>query len=103
MLRYGDWKYAVASKDYQGIMSRRLLSFVDSNLVFTALSDAKKYRMKTVPKKNGRYEKLIYQFDGKYYLLPRAKEALFRKFVRQLQNEERMDNEILSIKTSEKA
>ena len=102
MLRYGDWKYAVANKDYQEIMGRRLLSFVDSNLVFTALSDAKKYRMETVPK-NGRYEKLIYQFDGKYYLLPRAKEALFRKFVRQLQNEERMDNEILSIKTSEKA
>lgn len=52
-------------------MSRKLLSFVDSNLVFTALSDAKKYRMETVPKKNGRYEKLIYQFDGKYYLLPK--------------------------------
>lgn len=42
-------------------------------------------------------------FDGKYYLLPRAKEARFRKFVRQLQNGERMENEILSIKTSENA
>lgn len=103
MLRYGDWKYAVANKDYQGIMERRLLSFVEHNLVFTALSDAKKYRMENVPKKNGRYEKLIYQFDNKYYLLPRAKEALFRKFVRQLQNEEQMDNKILSIKTSENA
>lgn len=103
MLRYGDWKYAVANKDYQGIMSNELFSLVVPNIVFTALSDAKKYRIENVPKKNGRYEKLIYQFDGKYYLLPRAKEARFRKFVRQLQNGERMENEILSIKTSENA
>jgi hypothetical protein len=103
MLRYGDWKYAVAGEDWRVIMSNELFSLVIPNIVFTALSDAKKYRMENVPKKNGRYEKLIYQFDGKYYLLPRAKEARFRKFVRQLQNGERMENEILSIKTSENA
>ena len=83
-------------------MSNELFSLVIPNIVFTALSDAKKYRMENVPKKNGRYEKLIYQLDGRYYLLPRAKEACFRKFVRQLQNGEQMENEILSIKTSEK-
>ena len=102
-MRYTDWKYAVADKSLQESMGKRLFSLLDSNLVFDELSEVKKYRIANFPKKSCRYEVLIYQFDGKYYLLPRAKEALFRKFVRQLQNEEQMDNLILSLKTSKKA
>lgn len=102
-MRYADWKYAVEDKSLQESMRKRLFSLLDSNLVFAELSDAKKYRVANVPKKNGHYERLIYQFDGKYYLFPRAKEALFKKFVRRLQKEEAMDNEILSIKTSKSA
>lgn len=102
-MRYADWKYAVEDKSLQESMGKRLFSLLDSNLVFAELSDVKKYRVANVPKKNGHYERLIYQFDGKYYLFPRAKEALFKKFVRRLQKEEAMDNEILSIKTSKSA
>lgn len=50
-MRYVDWKYAVADESLQESMGKRLFSLLDSNLVFTELSEAKKYRMANVPKR----------------------------------------------------